>query len=751
MGARAGQRIRMHGIVQGVGFRPWVWRMAQEAGVAGRVWNDGQGVTIEIFGSPAALQDFRARLASPPAAASIDASTCEDIAPEDVDDFVISHSAVGDVRRVSIPADIATCAECLAEIDDPRARRFRYALTNCTQCGPRFTIARQIPYDRAHTTMAAFEMCPDCRREYEDPADRRFHAQPIACPKCGPRVRLVNHGGDPGDPFVGAAQLLADGKILAVKGVGGYHLCCDATSSAAVRTLRARKRREEKPFAVMVDALAAAEALAELNSDERQLLMSSERPIVLVRRKSSANLAAEIAPDNPFIGLFVAYSPLHHLLLSEARRPLVMTSGNLSEEPIACDDDEARQRLGAIADAFLVHGRPIENPCDDSVVRVVAGAPMVFRRARGYVPRPVRLGMALSRPVLACGAQLKNTFCLAQGSDAFLGPHIGDLDNLATLSAYERAVNRLLSFTGIVPEIVAHDLHPDYASTRFARERSEVIKVAVQHHHAHVAAAMAEHGLNGPVIGVAYDGTGLGPDGTAWGGEILICELARFERVATLRALPLAGGEVAIRQPWRLALALLDDAFAGDPPLHMLPLFQRVAATDVALVRRMIGQRLNAPLAHGAGRYFDALAALGLGVPQARFEGQLAMAWDFAADAGEAGRYPFVIDGEAPLTMDLRPLVREAVRELIAGISPSLISARFHNTLVAATAETVRIVLRRTGPLPIVLTGGCFQNGRLTESLVRELGEIVHLHRQVPPGDGGLCLGQAVVADAMTR
>jgi hydrogenase maturation protein HypF len=670
-----------------------------------------------------------------------------------VDEFVIAHSAVGEARRVSIPADIATCAECLAETADPQARRFRYALTNCTQCGPRFTIARQIPYDRAHTTMASFPMCEDCRREYEDPADRRFHAQPIACPACGPRVRLVDREGKvlDGDPFVHASALLVDGQILAVKGIGGYHLCCDATSSPAVRTLRARKRREEKPFAVMVKDLAGADALAELTADERALLTSSERPIVLVRRRGDANLAAEIAPGNPCLGVFVAYSPLHHLLLTEARRPLVMTSGNLSEEPIACDDDEARHRLGVIADAFLVHDRRIENPCDDSVARVMAGGPTVFRRARGYVPRPVRLGVTLARPVLACGAHLKNTFCLAQGADAFLGPHIGDLDNLATLSAYERSVERLLNFTGIVPEIVAHDLHPDYASTRFARERPEVIKIPVQHHHAHVAAAMAEHGLEGPVIGVAYDGTGLGPDGAAWGGEILLCERARFERLGTLRPMPLAGGDVAIRQPWRLALALLDDAFAGDPPLDAVPLFQRVGASEVALVRRMIAQRLNAPLAHGAGRYFDALAALGLGIPQAHFEGQLAMAWDFVADAAEAGRYPFVIDGEAPLTMDLRPLVREAVRELIAGISPSLISARFHNTLVAATAETVRIVLRRTGPLPVVLTGGCFQNARLTESLVRELGVPVHLHRQIPPGDGGLALGQAVVADAVSR
>ncbi len=754
MAERAGQRIRLRGIVQGVGFRPWVWRMAHAAGVSGRVWNDGQGVTIEAFGTPAGLQDFHERLATPPPAASVTARECEDIAPQPAGEFLISSSAdSGDEPRVSIPADIATCDACLAEIADPRARRFRYALTNCTQCGPRFSIARAIPYDRAHTTMAAYELCPACRAEYEDPADRRFHAQPIACPVCGPRLRLLDPEGRilDGEPLGRAAELLAEGHVLAVKGIGGYHLCCDATSGAAVHKLRQRKRRDEKPLALMVKDLAAAQELVELEAGEPALLTSPERPIVLARRRATAQVAPEVAPANPLLGIFLAYSPLHHLLLSEVRRPLVMTSGNLSEEPIAFDDGDARQRRGRIADAFLMHDRSIENACDDSVVRVVAGAPSLLRRSRGYVPRPIHLPVALARPVLACGAHLKNTFCVARGGQAYLGPHMGDLDNLSCINAYERAMERLLRFTGIVPEIVAHDLHPDYASTRFARGRPEPLKVAVQHHHAHVAAAMAEHGLTGPVLGVAYDGTGMGPDGTAWGGEILLCELARFERLATLRALPLAGGEVAIRQPWRLALALLDDAFAGDPPLQALALFQRVSSAEVALVRRMIAQRLNAPLAHGAGRYFDALAALGLAAPHARFEGQLAMAWECVADPLEEGRYPFVIEGEAPLAVDLRPLVRESVRELIAKTSPAVVSARFHNTLVVATAELIRIILRRTGPLPVVLTGGCFQNARLAESLLRELRGPVHLHRQVPPGDGGLALGQAVVADAMSR
>jgi hydrogenase maturation protein HypF len=453
------------------------------------------------------------------------------------------------------------------------------------------------------------------------------------------------------------------------------------------------------------------------------------------------------------VGLLLAYSPLHHLLLVQAERPLVMTSGNLSEEPIAFDDADAQSRLAGIADAWLVHDRPIENACDDSVGRLIAGQPVLFRRSRGYVPRPIVLSSSVA-PVLACGAHLKNTFCLAQGSDAYLGPHIGDLDNLETLAAYERAVARLQRFVGIEPEIIAHDLHPGYQSTRYALARPEACKIAVQHHHAHVAAAMADRGLAGPVIGVAYDGTGLGTDGTAWGGEILLADFAQFTRVATLRPIPLAGGDLAIQQVWRLALALLDDAFDGDPPLDALALFQTIPSGEIALVRRMMAQRLNTPPAHGAGRYFDALGALGLAATQAHFEGQVAMRWNFVADPSEAGRYDFALDStSSPWQMDLRPMVRQATLDFVNGRTPAVVSARFHNTLVAATTEVLRLVRQQYGKHPVVFAGGCFQNARLSESLRAALAPdfSVHLPGQVPPGDGGLALGQALVADAVVR
>jgi hydrogenase maturation protein HypF len=453
------------------------------------------------------------------------------------------------------------------------------------------------------------------------------------------------------------------------------------------------------------------------------------------------------------IGLLLAYSPLHHLLLAQAERPLVMTSGNLSEQPIAFDDADAQSRLAGIADAWMVHDRPIENACDDSVGRLIAGRPVLFRRSRGYVPRPIVLSSPVA-PLLACGAHLKNTFCLAQGRDAYLGPHIGDLDNLETLTAYEHAVAHLQRFVGIEPEIIAHDLHPDYQSTRYALARPEACKIAVQHHHAHVAAVMAEHGLAGPVIGVAYDGTGLGSDGTAWGGEILFADFAHFERLATLRPIALAGGDLAVQQVWRLALALLDDAFDGAPPLDALALFKLVPAGEIALCRQMIAEKLNTSLAHGAGRYFDALGAIGLAATQSHFEGQVAMRWNFAADASETGCYDFALDkAGSPWLMDLRPMVRQATMDLVDHCAPAAVSARFHNTLVAATAETVRVLCQRHGTHPVVFSGGCFQNARLTESLLAALSPefSVYLPGQVPPGDGGLALGQALVADAVAR
>ncbi len=750
-----GRRIEVRGTVQGVGFRPWVYRLAREEGIAGRVRNDAQGVTIEAFGRERALEAFLRRLASsPPPAARISAFHAEVIPAESALGFVIVESREAEERRVSIPPELATCPECLAEVFDPANRRHRYPFTNCTNCGPRFTISRDVPYDRPKTTMAPFAMCPRCQREYEDPSDRRFHAQPNACPACGPRLSLRLPSGEAvaGDPLPTAAAWLREGLIVAVKGLGGFHLACDATSPPAVQRLRERKKRDEKPFAVMVADLGAAERLAVIGQEEGRLLASVERPIVLLPRRADSGLAPEIAPGNPMVGLLLAYTPLHHLLLADAGRPLVMTSGNLSEEPMVHRDREALERLGDIADLFLGHDREIENRCDDSVARVIAGRPVVLRRARGYVPRSVPVARAFARPVLACGAHLKNTFCLGAGGLAWLGPHIGDLETIESCRSFEESVERLTRFLGVQPEVVAHDLHPAYFSTGYAQGRPETVKIGVQHHHAHVASAMAQHGLTGPVIGVAYDGTGYGPDGTAWGGEVLVAGLEGFERVATFRPVCLAGSDLAIREVWRIALALLDDAFAGDPPLGRIPLFATIPRAQVDLVRRMIAGGFNAPLAHGVGRYFDALGAMVLGRALSRYEGQVALEWNLAADPGERGRYAFEIEERGVVQLDLRPLVRAAVADLLAGVSPSAISGRFHNTLALATAELVRRAAARTGHLPVVLSGGCFQNARLTEEVLTALSPFpVHLHGEVPPGDGGIALGQALVADALVR
>jgi hydrogenase maturation protein HypF len=756
-----GRRIALTGTVQGVGFRPFVYRLAHETGVRGRVRNDARGVTIEAFGAAAALDAFAARLVSdPPPAAAIDTLVEEPIPPEAVAGFEIVASGGATERRVAIPPDLATCPDCLRELFAPADRRHGYPFTNCTSCGPRFTIALGAPYDRPATTMAGFTLCPACAREYGDPLDRRFHAQPNACPVCGPRVTLRDRTGAlvaAADPIAAAGAALARGELAAVKGIGGYHLACDATSEAAVATLRARKRREEKPLAVMVRDLEAARALAELGPAEEALLASVERPIVLCRRRAGAPLAPGIAPETPLVGLLLAYAPLHHLLLAAAGRPLVMTSANLSDEPIAFEDGDALARLGAIADLFLVHDRPIASRCDDSVARVVAGKPLVMRRGRGFVPRPVRVARRFARPVLAVGAQLKNTFCLARGEEATLGPHVGDLDNLETYAAFEAAVARLEAFLALRPELVACDLHPLYLSTRYARERAAALGVPlveVQHHHAHAAAAMAEHGLDGPVLALAWDGTGLGTDGAAWGGELLLAERGRFERLATFRPLRLAGGDRAIRDPWRIALAALLDAFGPDAPVDRLPLFAAVDPKERAVVERMLAADLNSPAAHGAGRAFDAAGALALGRPSARYEGQVALALDSAGHGRDAAPYPFDVAAEGGLdVLDLRPLWRALAADVLGGAEAGLVSARFHEALVKAGAEVVRRAARRTGPLPVVLTGGCFQNARLAEGILGELSGAfaVYPHGHVPPGDGGIALGQALVADAVAR
>jgi hydrogenase maturation protein HypF len=752
-----GCRLRVRGIVQGVGFRPWVHRLAHEAGLRGRVWNDAEGVVIEAFGPPDSLARLRRRLSSgAPAAGRVTEVEAVALPDEACEGFVILASGGDAQRRVSIPADLATCEACRREVADPADRRHGYAFTNCTACGPRWSVALDVPYDRATTTLAPFPLCPACRREYEDPADRRFHAEATACPDCGPRLAFIDARGRTqpvADPLAEAARAILAGRVVAVRGLGGFHLACDATSSEAVKRLRERKRRAAKPFAVMVADRDAAARLARVDDGAARALGSPEAPVVLLPARPESGIAPEVAPGLPVLGLLLPYTPLHHRLAREVGRPLVLTSGNLSDEPIATGNREALDRLGGVADAFLVHDREIAGPCDDSVVAWADGAPVVLRRARGFVPRPVRVARPFPEALLACGGHLKNAVCLGVGELAFLGPHVGDLETPEALDALRAAVERLERFVGVRAEVVAHDLHPDYASTRYALERGARRAFGVQHHHAHVASALAEHGVAGPALGLAWDGTGFGDDGGAWGGELLRVEGAALERLATFRPVRLAGGERAIREPWRQALAVLHDAFDGRPPLASLALFERVPRERLAAVRGLLDADAHTLAAHGVGRWFDAIGALVLGRCRSRYEGEVALAWNGVAEPGRHETYPFAIEtaGEGGVARaDLRPLVRAVVADLADGVSAARISGRFHETLAAIASALVARAPAACRELPVVLTGGCFGNPLLLERTRARLGRgrRVLRHREVPPGDGGLALGQAVVAAA---
>jgi hydrogenase maturation protein HypF len=721
----------------------------------GRVRNAPAGVTIEAFAEEAVLDRFieQLRIDVPSSARIVDLRSVP-IPSEDLDAFVIESSGAGGDKALSIPPDLATCKDCENEVLDPSNRRHGYAFTNCTTCGPRFTIATGIPYDRPATTMSAFNMCAACRREYDDVEDRRFHAQPNACAECGPSLSLVRPDGHPvaaTDPLEATADLLKQGSIVAIKGLGGFHLACDAQNAAAVRLLRVRKHRDEKPFAVMLGNLEAARSVAELTPEEESLLTAAERPVVLVRAAQETGLAAEVSPETPLIGLFLPYTPLHHLLLTAVNRPLVMTSANVSDEPICRDNDEARRRLEGVADAILIHDRDIAMRCDDSVVRVIAGTPTVMRRSRGFVPRPFYLAQPISRPVLACGAHLKNTFCIASGDTAYFGPHIGDLETVAALEFFEEAIERMQTILAVRPEVIAHDLHPGYLSTRYARARKDAMLVGVQHHHAHVASLMAEHGVAGPVLGVAYDGTGFGKDETSWGGEFLLCFPGGFERLATFRPVRLAGGDVAMREVWRIAYALLHDAFEDRPPIGSLALFDDVAPESVRVVSQMIERDLNSPRARGVGRYFDGFGALSLGRPVSTYEGQVAIAWDHVASDTVRDAYPFALDrSKSPMEVDFRPAVRAAFEDVVSEVSPEVVSGRFHNAVVTVTVEVVEALLAEVGNIPVGLTGGVFQNARLVAGIGEKLSNKIQLlrHGEVPPGDGGIALGQALIAGA---
>jgi hydrogenase maturation protein HypF len=658
--------------------------------------------------------------------------------------FTIRDSAPTGEPLAAVTPDSATCADCLAELFDPHDRRFRYPFVNCTNCGPRFTIVRDVPYDRPNTTMAGFRMCAACEAEYSDPGDRRFHAQPNACPDCGPRVELL--GAHSPDPVRVAAQALAGGAVVAVKGIGGFHLACRADDERAVARLRARKHREDKPFALMAPHLGAARALVDLGAEEEALLMSAARPIVLARRRPGAAVAGAVAPRSAELGVMLPYSPLHHLLAADTGTTLVMTSGNVSDEPIAFEDADATDRLAAIADLFLVHDRPIETRTDDSVVRVVGDRPLLIRRSRGYVPSPLALPVDGGHHLLACGAELKNTFAVAKGATAWVGHHVGDLENYETLRSFTEGIEHFGRLYAVEPEVVAHDLHPEYLSTKHALELDGVEPIGVQHHHAHLAACLAEHGQTGPAVGAIFDGTGYGDDGTVWGGELLLGDLRGFERMGFLWPVRMPGGEAAIRQPWRMACAWLAAAGVAGPP---------VGAADGpwSRVAELVRSGVASPLTTSVGRLFDAVAALCGVRTEASYEGQAAVELEALADPAQRARYPFPLrdDGGAPVVLDARPAVWAVSEEVRAGVPVATVAARFHNSLACVTAAACARLALRCEVETVVLSGGVFQNRRLLEStraLLTEAGLRALTPQALPPNDGGIAYGQLAVAAA---
>jgi hydrogenase maturation protein HypF len=761
-------RARATGNVQGVGFRPYVFRLAASLGLGGFVRNDERGALIEVEGTPERVEEFLARLpAEAPPLAAVERVVADDAPVIGEREFRILGSERTGQPEALVSPDTTICAECLRELFDPDDRRHRYPFINCTNCGPRFTIVRAVPYDRPLTTMASFEMCAECTAEYEDPRDRRFHAQPNACPACGPALRLTDPAGrelrpsSHRDAVQEAAAQIGMGRIVALKGVGGFHLACRADEQAAVAALRSRKHREDKPFALMAPDLEAARELVELTPPEERLLMGPERPILIARRRPWADVAAAVAPYSRDLGVMLPYSPLHHLLLADAGAPMVMTSGNVSEEPIAYGDADALRRLADIADLFLLHDRPIHMRTDDSVARSlgeeVRAEPVLLRRSRGYVPRSVDLPLETRRPILGCGAELKNTFCVAKRARAWVGHHIGDLKNYETLSAFGAGIEHFERLFAVEPEVVAHDLHPDYLSTKYALELHGVEHVGVQHHHAHLASCLAEHGELGSAVGAIYDGTGYGPDGTVWGGELLLGDLMDYERVGMLFRVPLPGGDAGVREPWRMACSWLIAA-EGDPrPPIPLGLRDQVEEGAWQAVCELVASGLNSPLTSSVGRLFDAVAALCGVRPRTNYEGQAAAELEGLSDPAARDAYPLPMIEQPPqnsvpgLVLDAREAVRAIARDFEAGEAPQRIGGRFHEALARATAEACARLARLAATDAVVLSGGAFQNRVLLErttALLRERGLRVFLPIRLPPNDGGIAYGQVAVAAA---
>ena len=745
--------IRVDGIVQGVGFRPFVHRLATDLGLTGHVGNDSAGVFIEAQGEPADLTSLtRAILERPPPLAVVEHLTTTDLTTTPPSERCAGFAIVDSDRTATpsalISADFATCADCLRELFDPADRRYRYPFINCTNCGPRFTIVTGIPYDRPNTTMAGFPMCASCRREYDDPVDRRFHAQPVCCAECGPALSLRSSTGPSicsDDVIETAARLLLDGAVVAVKGLGGYHLAAVADNADAVANLRHRKHREDKPFAVMCADLASAASLVVLDGVGTTLLTGPQRPIVLLPRRDDASLPPDVAPGSRRLGVMLPYAPLHHLLVRAVGRPLVLTSGNVSDEPIAYRDADALERLSNIADAFLLHDRPIHIRTDDSVLRVSRSSPLPIRRSRGYAPAPLRLPVAAPRPVLGCGAELKSTFALGRGDRVFVSHHIGDLENAETLRSFTDGIDHFRRLFAIDPQVVVHDLHPDYLSTKWALDLDGVELLGVQHHHAHIASCLADNGVRDEVIGVAFDGLGYGTDGTLWGGELLLADLTQAKRAMHLEQVPMPGGAQAIREPWRMALAWLRLAYDGQIPDRLAVKVRNAPRWDA--VAAVAGSAMS-PLTSSVGRLFDAVAAL-CGIRDGvNYEGQAAIELEQVADGREPGHYPMsAADG----LLRASDLVRAVADDLQRDVSVPVVAARFHRGLALGTEQACAGLREATGVGTVALSGGVFQNELFVATLVGLLetdGFRVLTHRQVPPNDGGISLGQVAVAAA---
>ena len=747
--------ISVRGVVQGVGFRPFVYQLATRHHLKGWVCNTSEDVRTEVEGEVKDIELFLKELPEKaPPLAHIEAITVTHGHPVNYKTFEIRQSIAEAGKYQLVSPDIATCPACLEEIFDPLNRRYGYPFTNCTNCGPRFTIIADIPYDRPNTTMKKFQMCPACRREYEDPFNRRFHAQPNACPVCGPQLELVDAGGkkvEGEDIIKKASQLLKKGKIIAIKGLGGFLLAADATSPKTVNRLRRRKKRPTKPLAVMVASLDEAKKHCAINEAEANLLTSPASPIVLMKWREGSTITKAVAPGLKYLGLMLPYTPLHHLLLREVGRPLVMTSGNLSEEPIASDNDEAIKRLGGIADYFLRHNRDIHARYDDSVTMVAGGSPRFVRRARGYAPHPIHLTHP-SRQVLACGAEEKNTFCLVRESYAFLSQHIGDMENMETLEHFINTIKLYEKLFRIKPEIIAHDMHPEYLATKYAKELAvqEGLKlVAVQHHHAHIAACMADNGLETPVIGVALDGTGYGTDGHIWGGEFLTADYHSFTRMGHLEYLPLPGGTLAIKKPYRTALGYL---LALGLDFKKLPFTKDINSPEIDIIQSQLARKINAPLTSSLGRLFDATSALVGFRGEITYEAQAAIALEMLAhDAtGETGHYPFsVTETDGVSIIKLQDLIAAIIGDLEQKTPKASIAMKFHNTVARMVLDLCKVIAAGTGLKRVAICGGVFQNRLLLEkalSLLEEGGFEVFTHHQVPPNDGSIALGQAAIA-----